>query len=58
MNNKLFINFGEFIFNEAVLQRSLTFTVHYKQSLSANDLKRQVITIKVDNQHEVRNRNT
>ena len=48
MNNKPFVNFGEFIFNEAVRQRNLTYTAHCKQLPSASDLKRQAITIKMD----------
>ena len=53
MNNKLFVNFAQFTFNETVLPWNLTYTAHYKQLPSANDLKRQVITIKVDSQEEV-----
>ena len=40
MNNKHFVNFGELIFNETILQWNLTYTAHYKQLTSANDLKK------------------
>ena len=40
MNNKLFVNFGELIFNENILQWNLTYTAYYKQLTFANDLKK------------------